>query len=318
MQNTDYFKKKKVTIIGLARSGLACANLLYELGADVSVTDNQENGLTRSNALKLKSKDIKLELGKHSPEFVRKKDLAVISPGVSDASLPVIWAKQYNIPIISEIELGWILCPATVIAVTGTNGKTTVSVLIGKILEASGENVFVCGNIGNPFCGELGKIKTGDFVSLEVSSFQLERIQAFKPKISVILNLSRNHLDRYKDMQEYLEAKKRIFMNQDKKDCVVLNYNDQIVRGLAKEAKAEVVYFYQDSQLNPNQSAVLAVGSKLGISRDICLEVFSKFKGVEHRLEHVGEMNNIKFINDSKATTVDSTVWALNNISSPV
>lgn len=318
MRNTDYFKNKKVTIVGLARSGLACANLLYELGADVSVTDNQENELTRSNALKLKSKDIKLELGKHSPEFVRNSDLAVISPGVSDASLPVIWAKQYNIPIISEIELGWILCPATVIAVTGTNGKTTVTVLIGKILEASGENVFVCGNIGNPFCGELGKIKTGDFVSLEVSSFQLERIQAFKPKISAILNLSRNHLDRYKDMQKYLEAKKRIFMNQDKNDCVVLNYNDPAVRGLAKEAKAEVVYFYQDSQLNPNQSAVLAVGSKLGISRDICLEVFSKFKGVEHRLEHVGEMNNIKFINDSKATTVDSTVWALNNISSPV
>ncbi|MFH1640889.1 MAG: UDP-N-acetylmuramoyl-L-alanine--D-glutamate ligase [Candidatus Omnitrophota bacterium] len=318
MRNEDYFKNKRVTIIGLARSGVACANLLYELGADVSVTDSQDNESTRANASRLKSREIKLELGKHSPEFLKKRDLVVISPGVPDTSPAVAWAEKSRIPIISEIEFGWFLCPATVIAVTGTNGKTTVTVLIGKILEAKGENVFVCGNIGNPFCGELSKIKPGDFVSLEVSSFQLERIQMFKPKVSLILNLSRNHLDRYKDMQEYLEAKKRIFMNQDENDYLVLNNGDPIVRGLAKEAKAKAVYFDKDPQLNPNQSAVLAVGSILGVDRDLCLDVFKSFKGVEHRLEHAGESNNVRFINDSKATTVDSTVWALNNISCPI
>jgi len=318
MKNTDYFKNKKVTIIGLARSGLSCANLLYDLGAMVSVSDNQENESTCLYKTKLKSKNIKIELGKHTEEFIKNRDLVVVSPGVSNTSLPVIWAKQSGIPVISEIELAWGLCPATVIAVTGTNGKTTVTTLIGNILEAKGERVFVCGNIGNPFCGELDKMKAGDFVALEVSSFQLERIETFKPKISVILNFTCNHLDRYKDMQEYLQAKKRIFMNQDKNDYAVLNYHDPLVRELSKETKASVVYFSQDSDLNLNQSATLTIGSILGIDKKLCLDVFSKFKGIEHRLEHVAEINDIKFINDSKATTVDSTAWALENISCPI
>lgn len=318
MRNRGYFKNEKVTVVGLARSGLACADLLYHLGAQVSVTEYQDNEVTRLNASKLKSKEIKIELGRHSPDFIKDKDLIVISPGVSNASLAVIWAEKFNIPIISEIELAWILCPATVIAITGTNGKTTVTTLIGKILEASGKRVFVLGNIGNPFCSQLDKMESGDFVSLEASSFQLERIQAFKPKISVILNFSRNHLDRYTDMQEYLEAKKRIFMNQDKSDYSVLNYQDSTVRKLARETNARAVYFSQTQDLNSNHAAVLAVGSILGIDKQLCLDVFRKFKGIEHRLEYVSEINNIKFINDSKSTTVDSSVWALKNILQPV
>ena len=318
MKNTGYFKNKKIAIVGFARSGLSCANLLSDLGAEVSVTDNQDNDLTRSYASRIKSKEIKTELGKHSQEFIKGRDLLVISPGVPNDSLPVIWASEFNIPIISEIELAWILCPATIIAVTGSNGKTTVTTLIGKILEAGGRKVFVCGNIGNPFSGELEKMREGDFVSLEVSSFQLERIVNFKPKISVMLNFSTNHLDRYKDMREYLEAKKRIFMNQDKADYLVLNFQDNVLRELAKGTKAEVVYFSREDKLNPNQAAVLAVGSILGIEKGLILGVFSEFKGIEHRLEYVLEINNIKFINDSKSTTVDSAIWALENIQSPI
>jgi len=318
MINTDYFRDKKVTVVGLARSGLACANLLFDLRAEVSVTDNQDNDLTRSNASKIKSKEIKVELGKHSQEFIRGRDLLVISPGVPNDALPVIWASAFNIPIISEIELAWVLCPAAIIAVTGSNGKTTVTALIGKILEAQGKKVFVCGNIGNPFSGELEIMREGDFVSLEVSSFQLERIVNFKPKISVMLNFSINHLDRYKNMQEYLEAKKRIFMNQDKTDYLVLNFQDGVLRELAKETKAEVVYFPGEDKLNPNQAAVLAVGSILGIEKELILGVFREFKGIEHRLEYVLEINSIKFINDSKSTTVDSALWALENIQSPI
>ncbi len=334
MRNTDYFKNKRIIIVGLARSGFACANLLYNLGAEVSVTDNQDNGSTRSYALALKSmvrprspltlsgvevsNNIKIEIGRHSQDFIKGKDLLVISPGVPDTALPVALAGQFQIPMISEIELAWILCPATVIAVTGSNGKTTVTTLIAKMLEASGRKVFVCGNIGNPFCGEVEKMKSGDFVSLEVSSFQLEKIQEFKPKIALLLNFNSNHLDRYKGLQEYLDAKKRLFMNQDKSDYLVLNNDDHMVRELSKETKANVVYFSRAADLNPNQAAVLAVASILGINKELCLDVFKGFKGIEHRLEYVTEIDNITFINDSKSTTVESTIWAFENISQPI
>ncbi len=318
MKNTDYYKNKQVAIVGLARSGVACANLLYDLGLDVCVTDNKDTDITRSNVLKLKSKNIRVELGRHSPEFIRDKDLIVISPGVPNDALPVIWAEELKIPVISEIELAWDLCPGKIIAVTGSNGKTTVTTLIGRMLEEAGKRVFVCGNIGNPFSGEVEKIREDDWVSLEVSSFQLERIQKFRPKIAVILNFTCNHMDRYKNMQAYLEAKKRIFMNQDKTDYLVLNYEDPVLRELARETKANIVYFSQNKRLNPNEACVLTVGSILGIDEKLVLNVFREFKGIEHRLEHVAEINNIKFINDSKATTADSAIWALKTIDSPV
>jgi UDP-N-acetylmuramoylalanine--D-glutamate ligase len=318
MRNTQYFKNKKITIVGIARSGLACANLLAGLGADISLTDSSDNETTRLNVLRLKFQDIKVELGRHSPELIKGRDIIVVSPGVPDTALPVIWANDFKIPVISEIEVAWILCPATVIAITGTNGKTTVTTLIGEVLKAKGKKAFVCGNIGRPFCAEVDKVTQDDFVSLEVSSFQLERILTFKPKISVVLNLSRNHLDRYSDMEAYLKAKKRILMNQDSSDYAVLNFEDDIIRGLAADAKAQVAYFSKDNFLNLNQAAVMAVGSILGIGKDLILNVFREFKGVEHRLEEVAQINNIKFINDSKATTVDATVWALQNLDSPI
>jgi len=315
MRNTDYFRNKNVTVVGLARSGLSCANLLYSIGAKVSVTDIQDNAVTRLNAAKLKSKEIKFELGRHSPDFIQGRDLIVVSPGVNNTSEPVLLAQRLKIPIISEIEVGWILCPATIIAITGSNGKTTVTTLIAKVLEAAKRNVFVCGNIGNPFCAELDKMKETDFVSLEVSSFQLERIQGFKAKVAVILNFSRNHLDRHKDMQEYLNAKKRIFMNQDRNDYLILNEDDPIVRELAKEANSVVAYFKKTESLNPNQAAVLAVSRILGIDEGLSLKVLREFKGIPHRMEYVGEIENVKFINDSKATTAEATAWALENIS---
>jgi len=318
MRNREYFRNKKVTIVGLARSGLACANLFYDLGSDVSITDNQNNNVTQRNAARLKSKSIKVELGQHSENFIKGRDFIVVSPGVASDSLPLAWAKQFSVPVISEIEVGWLLCPARIIAVTGSNGKTTVTTLIGKILEAKGEKVFVCGNIGNPFCAELEKMKEGDFVSLEVSSFQLETIKDFKPNISIIINFTKNHLDRYRNMQEYLEAKKRIFMNQNKNDYLILNSQDRTLRELAKDARANIVYFSAEEGLNPNQAAVMVAGKVLGIGREMCLDVFKKFNGVEHRLEYVTEINNIRFINDSKATTVDSAIWALENIASPI
>lgn len=318
MKNTDFFKNKKVTIAGFARSGLACANLLFDLGAKVSITDNKDSESTRANLTKLKSKEIKAELGVHTKKFVKDSDILIISPGVPNNALPVIWAQEFNIPVISEIEAAWISCPATVIAVTGSSGKTTVATLIAKAIEASGEKAFVCGNIGVPFSGEVSRMNAQDFVSLEVSSFQLEGVKTFRPKIAVMLNFSRNHLDRHKDMQEYLEAKKRIFMNQGPGDFLVLNEGDEILKGLARESRSSVVYFSESKEFNPNQAAVNAVGKILGVDKKICLKVFREFKGLEHRFEQVAEIRGIKFINDSKATVVESTVWAIKNINSPV
>jgi len=318
MLNTDFYIGKKIAVVGLARSGIACANLLYDLGAQVWVSDNRDDDLTRSNAANLKSKQIKFELGVHSKEFIKDKDLIIISPGVTNEALPVIWANDYKIPVISEIEFSFSLCPAELIAITGSNGKTTVTSLIGQILAAAGKKVFISGNIGNPFAGEVSKMKAGDYAVLEVSSFQLEYIRRFKPKIAAILNFTCNHLDRYKNMQEYLDAKKRIFLNQDKTDYLILNHEDPALRALAQDAKARVEYFSRTSDLNPNQAAALEVGKILGIEEALIMSVFKEFKGIEHRMEFVAEINNVKFINDSKATNADSTVWALSNINGPV
>lgn len=318
MRNSNYFKNKKITIVGLARSGLACANLLHRVGAFVSVTDIEDNTQTQEAANRLCSGDILVELGKHSQNFIKHADMVVISPGVPPSALPVKWAQEFNKLLISEVEVASILCPAAIIAVTGSNGKTTVTTLIGRILAASGKNVFVCGNIGNPFCSEVEKAHGGDFVVLEISSFQLEAIKDFKPKIAVILNLTQNHLDRYNNMREYLDAKARIIMNQDNDDFLVLNAQDASLKAIAEKAKSKAVFFIQQDGLNSNQSAVLAVGNILGVNKGLMLEVFNKFKGIEHRMEEVRNINGVKFINDSKATTADSAAWAIKNINNPI
>ena len=218
----SHYKDKKVVVIGLARSGIAAAHLLQKAGAEVFVTDSSSNDKLKEPAKDLTRYGIKVELGGHTIDFIRDKDLVVISPGVSDKSQAIIWANEFKIPIISEIELAWQNCAAKVIAVTGTNGKTTVTSLIAEVLKASGKKSYALGNIGTPFSLEAGNLKSTDFVSLEVSSFQLERIVKFKPQVALILNLAPDHLDRYKNMSEYLSAKKRVFLNQDQNDYLVL------------------------------------------------------------------------------------------------
>ncbi|MFA4889993.1 MAG: UDP-N-acetylmuramoyl-L-alanine--D-glutamate ligase [Candidatus Omnitrophota bacterium] len=318
MRNKEFFLGQRITIVGLARSGLACAKLLHGLGAKVSVTDNQDTPAVAAIAAELKSKEIKVELGSHSLDFVQGSDLVVVSPGVTNVNPVVAWARDNFIAVVSEIEIGWMLCPAEVIAITGSGGKTTVATLIGRALEAAGKKAFICGNIGKAFCGEVEKMRPGDFVSLEVSSFQLERIKDFRPKVAVMLNFSKNHLDRHKDMREYLEAKKRVFINQSRDDYLVLNQNDAVLRDLGQEAKAKVVFFSESEEFNPNQAAVVAVAAILGIEENICRKVFREFIGIEHRMEFVAEIDGVKFINDSKATLAESTAWAIKNIPAPI
>ena len=318
------FKERKVVVLGLGSSGLASAKLLKKSGAKVFVSDNNDSPKQREYSSELKKMVIEFELGKHTQSSIQEADYLVISPGVPLDSEPVRWAKDKRVEIIGEIELGYQNCRGQIIAITGTNGKTTVTTLIGQVLNSVGIKTHVLGNIGRPFTAYVNQIDKDDYVSLEVSSFQLETIKDFRPKISIILNLTPDHLDRYHSLKEYLEAKKRVFVNQKAEDFVVLNYADNKLRSLAEETEAKVVYFgggqsgFNEDKFNPNQLAVLKVAQILDLDLEVCFNVFKDFKGIEHRMEFVRNINGIEFMNDSKATNIEATIWALMNSVKPV
>lgn len=318
MRNTHLYTDKKITIVGLARSGFSCANLLHQLGAQVSITDSSAGAAAQANRGKLVSERIAVELGTHTPAFIQGRDLVVISPGVPDTAPPIRWAVQQGIPVVSEVEIAWQLCPCRVVAITGSNGKTTVTTLIGRVAEAAGMRSVVCGNIGNPFSGEVSRLSCDDVVVLEISSFQLEHIVSFRPQVAVVTNLNPNHLDRYPGMREYADAKKRICLNQQPGDFLVLNAEDQFAGEFAAATRATPVFFRAAGGLNPNQAAVAAAAGCLGISDGVCRDVFGRFRGIEHRMEEVARHNGVVFINDSKATTVESCQWALRTLEGPV
>jgi UDP-N-acetylmuramoylalanine--D-glutamate ligase len=318
------FRKKCVVVLGLGISGLASAKLLKDLKAKVFVSDSHDGEKQKELSCELEKLSIPFELGKHTKSTIQKADYIIVSPGIPQDCEVMQWARESNIKIIGEIELGYQLCPSPIIATTGTNGKTTVTTLIGKVLEKTGKKVFILGNIGEPFTGYVDKIKDTDFVSLEVSSFQLETIVDFKPKVSLILNFTPDHLDRYKNLGQYLQAKKRIFLNQREDDFIILNYADDYLRPLAKETKAKVLFFgdgksgYDETKFNPNQLAVLKVAEALNINLDTVIGVFREFKGIEHRMEFVDTIYGVDFINDSKGTNVEATMWGLENSTKPV
>lgn len=311
---------KKVLVLGLGKSGLASVRFLKKKNAEVWVSEIEDNLFLKNLACQLEKEGIRVEIGRHSQEFMQGKDLIVISPGVS-SNLPFLEkVKKEGIPIISEIELGYIFSPSPVIAITGTNGKTTVTTLIGKVLEKAGIPNIVCGNIGNPFTGALdSRINSYMYVVLEVSSFQLENIVSFKPYIAVVLNITPDHLDRYASFEEYIKAKERIFINQDNSDYLILNYRDPVTRGFAKKAKSKVLFFNcKKGNFTENQEVVLKVGSILGIPEETIFSVFREFRGLPHRCEFVAEIRKIIFINDSKATNIHSTRYSLNSFKQKV
>ncbi len=316
---------KRVAVVGLAKSGMAVAELIQRVGGKVKIS---EKASADSVAAFIKDWPLKnkvgLECGGHTQKFIENSDLVVLSPGVRIDAEPVLWAKAKGIPVIGEIELAWSFCPLEVIAVTGSNGKTTVATLIAKVLERGGKKVCLCGNIGSPFSKHAMGLEGFDAVVLEVSSFHLESIVDFRPHVAVLLNFSQNHLDRHKDLEEYFTAKKRIFLNQRNDDYAVLNYEDPMVRSVASGINAIISYFNPPGInrrveiRNPNQLAAMEVGRIYGVSPETCLQVFGEFKGVEHRLEWVRTKEGIDFINDSKATTAEAGRWALSSIQRPI
>ncbi|MFH1061619.1 MAG: UDP-N-acetylmuramoyl-L-alanine--D-glutamate ligase [Candidatus Omnitrophota bacterium] len=249
-------KNKKIVIIGLSRSGYAAAFLALKHQAQVYVSENSDNKSLRQKAKILNKKGVFVELGSHSPEFFKAADFFITSPGVKNNSPALVWAKENKIKIYSEIEFASWFCQAPIIAITGSNGKTTVTTLIGKILKKAGKKVIVCGNIGNPFSGEYRKFKKADFIVLEVSSFQLEYIKWFKPKLSIILNITQNHFDHHPSMADYAKAKAKIAVNQNKQDFIVLNAQDSWLRKLGEKVNSRVLFFAQNKLITqlPNRA----------------------------------------------------------------
>jgi len=341
-----------VTVIGLGNSGLNAALLLKDMGADVRVTEAADNDNIRDNVKRLEKRKIPSETGLHTKKFIEGCDLVVISPGVEDTSLAVKWANKLGIPIISEMELGFRYCKGKIIAITGTNGKSTVTTLIGEILKCGGLHTVVCGNIGNSLCGEIGRIKNETWVVLEVSSFQLERIKDFKPRIAVILNITDDHLDRYSKFGDYFNEKLKVFKNQDEKDILILNRDAKELDSLRKNAKPRVLYYSRLRETNgaylKNDSIVCNKGGRenricavkdiklkglhnienvivsclagiiAGVKPSSIKNTVKNFKGLSHRFETVDIIDGIEYIDDSKGTTVDSTYRALQSCEKPV
>jgi len=306
---------KKITIVGLGRSGFAAALLAKETGAQVWVTESHSNDALKQAAAELKQQGISVELGSHTQAFIEAADLIVTSPGVSDESPALKLARENGKKIIDEIEFAYGFCKSPIVAVTGTNGKSTTVTLIAHILEAAGKRAFVLGNIGAPFSGQVSNLTKDDIVVLEVSSFQLSRIDKFKPYIAVFLNATQNHLDRHKDFDDYLRAKLNVFSNQDENDWAILNADDPALSAAAKGLKAQILTFnrQKDHNLENAAAASLACGI-LDIKKADIDAAVAGFKHLEHRTEFVRELEGITFINDSKSTTPEATLRALEGL----
>ena len=317
---------KKITIIGAKRSGIALAKLITRLNGKAKISDQgSDDHLPLEVKDWIRKNEIAVEFNGHTQFFIEDSDLLVLSPGVRLDSQPARWAQSKGIYVLGEIEFASQFCTQPIIAITGSNGKTTVTTLMNEVLKAGGYKTSLCGNIGIPFSGCVLDLKDENFVVLEVSSFQLESIHpdGFRPHIAVFLNFNQNHLDRHKDLDEYFAAKKRIFLNQGPNDFAVINAEIQNIRSLTSHVKSKVVYFNAPDDRrgmiqNPNHLAVLAVAQIIGISSQVCQKVFEQFKGVEHRMEWVRCLDGVDFINDSKATTAEAGMWALRQLDRPI
>ncbi len=316
-------KNKKITMIGAARSGIAVANAVGRLGGKAKISEFKSEAEVKKDLGHLHDPGaVALEFGGHTRDFILDSDCVVLSPGVRRDIPPVQWAQAKGIEVIGEIEFAYRLCPCPIIAVTGSNGKTTTSTLIAEIFKSAGRPVALCGNIGRPFSQYVADLTPTDTVVLEISSFQLESTEMFKPRVAVWLNFSQNHLDRHKDLQEYFAAKARIFANQGQDDWAVLNGQQEELKSLGASLKAKVVYFNGAKKPagihNPNHLAAMAVAGVFGISPAICRQVFAQFKGVEHRQELVRVLEEVEYINDSKSTTPEAGRWALVHLNKPM
>lgn len=346
-------RHKKCVVLGLASSGLAVASLLLRRGAQVVGSDLLTRELLSEEIENLEQFGMGVELGGHPEDLLQDAAYVVISPGVP-YDLPFVHrAREMGIPVVGEIEVASWFCGAPIVAVTGSNGKTTTTALLGEIFERDGWEVTVAGNIGSPFSDVADSIPPQSIAIVEVSSFQLETIADFAPGVSVMLNLSPDHLDRHDGYEAYVAAKARIFENQKEHDAAVLNADDSEVMRLAEKISAKVIPFSSTRVLDEgvfisegmmvaritgereeicpveeiclpgphnlsNVAAAVAVAKAKTVRTSHLSNVLRTFSGVEHRLEGVGEARGVTFINDSKATNVVSVQCALRSFQAPI
>lgn len=314
--NIDSFDK--VCVIGWGRSGVALCNLLLRLKKKVRISDEkQEKEFPRSPIDEFKNTGVEFEFGGHSDRFIKEAQLIVLSPGVDTQNAAAVKiAQSYGIPFVGEIEFSFWLTAAKIIAISGTNGKTTTTHITHQLLKRKFKRVFLGGNIGVPFSSFVMKVKKNDLVVLEVSSFQLETIVEFRPHVCALLNIEPDHLDRYAQFDDYVKAKLNIFKNQNKEDWAVLNKKID-AGGFRNKINAKIVWFSRECS-NENFSCAYKIAGIFGVAKSECERFFSKFKGLPHRMQFVRKLRGVGFINDSKATNPASTIWALTNIKSPV
>ena len=341
MKNISKFANKKVLVLGLAKSGESAARLLDKLGAIVTVNDGkpfEENPAAQS----LLEEGIKVVTGGHPLELLDEDfEWMVKNPGIPYNNPMVIRALEKKIPVITEVELAYLISDAPIIGITGSNGKTTTTTMIAEVLTAGGQNGLLSGNIGFPASQVAQDAGETDTLIMELSSFQLMGIEAFHPEIAVITNLMPTHLDYHGSFEEYVAAKWNIQKNMTASDYVVLNFNQDLAKELAKKTAAHVIPFSTQEKVDgayldgdvltfrgeaimkaselgvpgshnvENALATIAVAKLRGIDNQVIKETLAHFGGVKHRLQYVGEINQVKFYNDSKSTNILATQKAL-------
>jgi UDP-N-acetylmuramoylalanine--D-glutamate ligase len=346
-------ENKKISIIGAVRSGLGAAKLAKYFGAIVFVSDAGNAEKLASSIDFLKKENIDFEIGSHSKK-VFDCDLMVVSPGVPSDGDIIKSAKEKNLKIISEIEFASYFCKGNIIGITGTNGKTTTASLCGYLFNECNAKTYTAGNIGLAFSEISSEVKEDEFVSLEISSFQLDLIDMLKPKIGMILNITPDHLNRYENsVEKYAQSKLRIFENQDANDYLILNNDSELLKQYFRSTKSNLYFFSTTKKIAngcylsdgeimfvknnveefsckvsdvfikgdhniQNVMAVIIAAKILNLNNKKIIEALKSFKGVEHRLELVREIEGIKFINDSKATNIDSVAVALKSFDEPI
>jgi UDP-N-acetylmuramoylalanine--D-glutamate ligase len=351
--DVSQLRSKKISVIGAARSGIAVATLLQDAGALVFVSDKTGAEKLQAEAQSLSGLRIAYELGGHS-ERVYDCSLMVISPGVPSNAPVVIEARKRSINVVSEVEVASWFCRSPIVAITGSNGKTTTTTLIGRILGDAKKDHAVAGNIGTAFSSIVLELDPAAVAVLEISSFQLDHCETFRPRISAIMNITQNHMDRYDhSMEKYAEAKARIFMNQAGDDVLLYDADDEWTSRIVQQARCRRIPFsirqsVQEGAFQEGGKLVTVLGGKrseiIGVD-DISIKgphnlynamaaslvgqlsdvstasiraTLRNFKGVEHRQEFVREVNGVRFYNDSKATSVDAVWYALQAFDQPI
>lgn len=345
--NLDNIKDKKVLVVGLGKSGIAALEAMVKLDADVYVQDSKTADAVDAELLAyMQENDVTGYFGE-TPEDMAQFDMLILSPGVPP-ELPFIQkAEKAGAEVIGELEVAYRFGKGRYVALTGTNGKTTTTTLVGEIFEKSGRETHVVGNIGVAVVSKSLDVDDDAWLVTEASSFQLETICDFKPVVSAILNLTPDHLNRHKTMENYGAAKARIFENQDESQYLVINYDDKVCFELAKDCKAKIVPFSRKEELEfgafvkdeyivikneqgelirfcktdelnipgthnlENALAAVAVAYFAGIDAEVITKALVEFQGVEHRIEFCGEVDGVRFVNDSKGTNPEASIKAI-------